>query len=475
MGRFQRKTTDRMSDRSMLITILAPAWPTMLEQLMQTAVQYIDTAMVGTLGTQATAAVGSTGTVNWLIGSTISAVGVGFLSYIAKAYGADDQTAAKRAVAQAVLLTCILGAFFTVLTVALSGMIPVWMQVEEGIREMASTYFMILYLPMLPRTASIIFGTVLRSAGDTKSPMKIGLLVNLINVVLNFLLIYPVREITIFSKHFTMWGAGLGVIGAAVASAVAFTVGGICIAVVLWRHKEISPRGQRFAPDMEILKPCLRVALPNMLQRFGTSLGYVAFAAMINSLGEVSTAAHTIANTVESAFYIPGYGMQTAAATLAGNAYGAKDEKRMKQLASIFIPLEMILMTVSGGCLFLAASLLMRLFSVHDAVITLGATVLRMVAVSEPFYGFSIIIEGFMMGVGKTKAPFIYNMIGMWAIRIIGTFICTQVLSLGLISAWACMITHNLLLFVLFLICYVRGVWNPLSAKSKLVRTEERN
>lgn len=475
MGRFQRKTTDRMSDRSMLITILALAWPTMLEQLMQTAVQYIDTAMVGTLGTQATAAVGSTGTVNWLIGSTISAVGVGFLSYIAKAYGADDQTAAKRAVAQAVLLTCILGAFFTVLTVALSGMIPVWMQVEEGIREMASTYFMILYLPMLPRTASIIFGTVLRSAGDTKSPMKIGLLVNLINVVLNFLLIYPVREITIFSKHFTMWGAGLGVIGAAVASAVAFTVGGICIAVVLWRHKEISPRGQRFAPDMEILKPCLRVALPNMLQRFGTSLGYVAFAAMINSLGEVSTATHTIANTVESAFYIPGYGMQTAAATLAGNAYGAKDEKRMKQLASIFIPLEMILMTVSGGCLFLAASLLMRLFSVHDAVITLGATVLRMVAVSEPFYGFSIIIEGFMMGVGKTKAPFIYNMIGMWAIRIIGTFICTQVLSLGLISAWACMITHNLLLFVLFLICYVRGVWNPLSAKSKLVRTEERN
>ena len=475
MGRFQRKTTDRMSDRSMLITILALAWPTMLEQLMQTAVQYIDTAMVGTLGTQATAAVGSTGTVNWLIGSTISAVGVGFLSYIAKAYGADDQTAAKRAVAQAVLLTCILGAFFTVLTVALSGMIPVWMQVEEGIREMASTYFMILYLPMLPRTASIIFGTVLRSAGDTKSPMKIGLLVNLINVVLNFLLIYPVREITIFSKHFTMWGAGLGVIGAAVASAVAFTVGGICIAVVLWRHKEISPRGQRFAPDMEILKPCLRVALPNMLQRFGTSLGYVAFAAMINSLGEVSTAAHTIANTVESAFYIPGYGMQTAAATLAGNAYGAKDEKRIKQLASIFIPLEMILMTVSGGCLFLAASLLMRLFSVHDAVITLGATVLRMVAVSEPFYGFSIISEGFLMGVGKTKAPFIYNMIGMWAIRIIGTFICTQVLSLGLISAWACMITHNLLLFVLFLICYVRGVWNPLSAKSKLVRTEERN
>ena len=140
-------------DRSMLLTILALAWPTMLEQLMQTAVQYIDTAMVGSLGTQAMAAVGSTGTVNWLIGSTISAVGVGFLSYIAKAYGAGNQAAAKRAVAQAVFVTCILGIFFTILTVSLSGMVPVWMQVEPGIRGMASQYFLILYLPMLPRTA----------------------------------------------------------------------------------------------------------------------------------------------------------------------------------------------------------------------------------------------------------------------------------------------------------------------------------
>ena len=448
----------------MLITILALAWPTMLEQLMQTAVQYIDTAMVGSLGTQATAAVGSTGTVNWLIGSTISAVGVGFLSYISKALGADRQAAAKRAVSQAVLATFILGIFFTIVTVSLSGMVPAWMQVDPAIREMASRYFLILYLPMLPRTASIIFGTVLRSAGDTKSPMKIGLVVNLVNIILNLLLIYPVREVSLFSLHFTVWGAGLGVLGAAAASAAAFTTGGICITCVLWMHPLVSPRGQKFTPDMQILKPCMKVALPNMLQRFATSLGYVAFAAMINSLGEASTAAHTIANTVESAFYIPGYGMQTAAATLAGNAYGANDKERMKSLAAMFIPLETVLMIVSGTCLFLAAPVLMRIFSVNDTVIHLGASVLRMVAVSEPFYGFSIIVEGLMMGVGRTKAPFVYNIIGMWLIRIVGTFICTQLLGLGLIFAWACMIAHNLLLFVLFLICYVRGVWNPLQA-----------
>jgi putative MATE family efflux protein len=389
-------------------------------------------------------------------------MGIGFLAYIAKACGAGDKNGAKRAVAQAVLAVLVAGIFFTTLTLGLSKQIPVWMQVDESIRDLTAVYFFIIYAPMLPRTASIIFGTALRAAGDTKTPMKVGVIVNIINVVMNFLLIYPTRKIAVFGGEITMWGAGMGVIGAALASAAAFTVGGICISIALWRHPMVSPKGQSIRPDMTILRPCMRVAIPNMFQRFGTSLGYVAFASMINSLGEVATAAHTIANTVESAFYIPGYGMQTAAATLAGNAYGANDEKRMKELARMFIPIEIVLMIFSGGALFILAKPLMGLFSASAEVILLGTTVLRMVAVSEPFYGFSIIIEGMMQGVGKTRAPFIYNIVGMWGIRIVGTFICTQFMGMGLISAWACMIAHNMLLFILFMGSYVRGTWNPL-------------
>ena len=102
----------------MLPIIVALAWPTMLEQLMQTAVQYIDTAMVGTLGTQATAAVGATSTVNWLINSTISAISIGFLSYISQALGAEKTDQAKKAASQAVLISLITGIFFTILTVS---------------------------------------------------------------------------------------------------------------------------------------------------------------------------------------------------------------------------------------------------------------------------------------------------------------------------------------------------------------------
>lgn len=446
---------------SLAPTILALAWPTMLEQLLQTAVQYIDTAMVGALGTHATAAVGATTTINWLIGSTISALGIGFLAYISQNHGAGNLQQIKKASAQAALVVLVCGLLVTAVALYLSPKVPVWMRVDEQIRSLSAQYFFVLYTPMLARTAMIIFGTLLRAVGDTKTPMRIGLLVNIINVVLNFLLIYPTRTVGVLSLQFVMPGAGLGVVGAAAASAIAYTVGGIMITGKIWKHALLSPKEHSLKPDWDVLRPCLRVALPNALQRFGTSFGYVAFAAMINSLGEVATAAHTIANTVESAFYIPGFGMQTAAATLAGNALGANDEKRLRDLSKTMLLIEVLLMLLSGALLFAVAPGMVSLFSKDEQVILLSVTVLRMVAVSEPFYGVSIIIEGMLLGMGKTVTPFVFNIIGMWGVRIVGTFVCAQLLGMGLVAAWACMILHNLILFVLFTICYASGRWNP--------------
>ncbi len=448
----------------MLYAILSLAMPTVLEQAMQTAVQYIDTAMVGSLGTEATAAVGATTTLNWLFGSSVAALAIGFLAFISQALGAEDEEGARRAAAQSTFVTLFVGVLLTVLTLSLAGVIPIWMQVDQAIAPAASRYFFILYAPMLFRTATTVFSTVLRAAGDSKTPMKIALLVNLINVVLNFFFIYPTRTVSLFGHDLLLCGLNLKVEGAALASAVAFTLGGILTTIALFRHPNVSPRGYSLKPNAEILRPCMRVALPNLLQRFLTSAGYVVFASMINSFGPVSVAAHTIANTVESAFYIPAYGMQSAAATLAGNAFGARDREKMRRLPRTFLPLESLLMLLSGAVLFVFAPALAALFSKEAEVVSLAATVLRMIALTEPFYGVSIIVEGFLLGVGNTKTPFLYNLVGMWGVRIVGTALCLLFSSFGLVGAWSCMIAHNLLLFALFLSCYLRGAWNPLNA-----------
>lgn len=459
------KSAEKKLPMNMLPVLFSLAWPTMLEQLFQTAVQYIDTAMVGALGTDATAAVGSTGTIGWLVISSISALGIGFLAYVARACGAGDRQATARTASQAVLLVLLIGSVFTVLLAIVSPYVPGWMQVDSHIRSMASAYFFVLYLPMLPRTASLIFSNLLRAVGDTKTPMRVGVVVNVINVILNFILIYPSREIVFGGVTFTLFGAGMGVVGAATASAIAFTAGGIMTTIALWNHPLISPRGWPLRLDMEVLRPCLKIAIPNMLQRFGTALGFVAFAAMINSLGGVATATHAIANTVESAFYIPGWGMQTAAATLAGNALGAKDRKRLHDLLKISLVVVVFLMIISAAMLFFSAPYLMRLFSKSPEVIGLGVIVLRMVAISEPFYGLSIILEGVLQGLGNTVIPFVYGVMGMWCVRIVGTFVCTQILEMGLVSTWACMIANNMSVCLMYILYYARGKWDPFKIK----------
>ena len=449
----QMTAADRKKLHPELIpVILSLAAPTMFEELVDTAVQYIDIAMVGTLGTAATAAVGSTATISWLVGGTFSAIGIGFLSYIAKSRGAGNDENAARASAQAVFVALFTGLLFSAVVLPLARFIPGWMHADASIRPLASRYFRILYSTMLFRSARIIFGTLLRASGDTRTPMRIGLLVNLLNVVGNFFLIYPSRELAALGG-LRMIGAGLGVEGAALASAVSVAVGGILVTIALWRSKAVSPRGHSLRPDPEILRPCLRVSLPNMFQRFCTSLGYVVFASMINSLGELSTAAHTIANTVESAFYIPGYGMMAAAATLTGNCIGAGDRQRQKDLANMILLIEISLMAVTGGLLLLFAPAMMGIFSRDAAVIALGSTVLRMVAVSEPFYGVSIVTEGMLQGAGLTFRPFLFNLIGMWGVRIVGTAVCLR-LGFGLVAAWCCMIAHNMLLLILLRIYY---------------------
>ena len=176
--------------KSYLKLIAALAWPTILEQVLTTAVSYVDTAMVGRLGAQASATIGATMTVNWMMGGIVMALSIGFLSYIARSIGAGKAEMARRVAAQAVSMALLSGTVITVLALSLAWHIPVWMRADEHIRDEAGRYFFIIYIPMIFRSAIITFGTVLRAAGDTRKPMLVNTATNLINVVLNFFLIY---------------------------------------------------------------------------------------------------------------------------------------------------------------------------------------------------------------------------------------------------------------------------------------------
>ena len=180
---------------------------------------------------------------------------------------------------------------------------------------------------------------------------------------------------------------------------------------------------------------------------------------MVNSLGDIATAAHTIANTVESAFYIPGYGMQTAAATLAGYSAGEKSEKHLMQYSSTIMFIATVLMTVLSAALFLCAEPIMSIFTPDKQVVELGGLALRIVAVSEPFFAVLVILEGIFSGLGDTKAPFVFSLISMWGVRITTTLLCVTVFHFGLGAVWLCMAIDNMTRFTMMMVRFLRGEW----------------
>ena len=197
------------------------AWPAIIQEAMNTVVTYVDTAMVGSMGATASAAVGLTSTVTWLLGSISVAFGVGVLAVCAQSDGAKDYKKVQIAGQQALFISFIIGLITTIISIIIAPFLPGWLNGAKEIRHDAFLYFLIVSAPFIFRTFIIILSSTLRAVKDMKTPMMINVYMNIINIILNFFLIYPTRKIF----GITVYGAGLSVAGAAIASAISYIVG----------------------------------------------------------------------------------------------------------------------------------------------------------------------------------------------------------------------------------------------------------
>lgn len=426
---------------SLFRTLVLLSIPTVLEQVLSTLLQYVDTAMVGHLGEQATAAVSTTTTITWLANSVPGAIGTAVLVLISRADGAGDKAQVKKLAEQALFLAVSAGVVLTGVSLALSPWIPVWMGAEAAVQPNASRYFFIVSMPLLFRCVSSVMGSALRGVQNTKTPMLISVAENGLNILLNSILIY---------------GLDLGVTGAAIASAVAYTFSGILMFAACRKNKQLCWPWRTFSLSPKLLKACANLGVPVLGSSMVSCLGYVVFASLVSGMGTTVFAAHSIAVTAETIFYVPGYGLRTAASTLIGNARGEGNTEKLKSVARLSVLLTVGMMCISGVALFFGAQALMRLFSPSAAVVELGAQMLRLVALSEPFYGLMIVLEGIFYGLGRTRYAFFAEAFGMWCVRILFTALCVNVWGLGLRAVWYCMIADNVCKAVLFAVPFLK-------------------
>ncbi len=449
----------KREQKAMLRSLFLLAGPTVIEQALQTVVQYADTAMVGQIGAQASAAVGLTITVTWLVNSPLFAMGVGVLALIAKSIGEKNLDKARAAAGQAVWVALVLGVALGAITLAISPFLPGWMGADPSLHRDASIYFAIICAPMLFRSFSIVFASVLRAVGDTKTPMVVNGLMNLCNIILNQLFISDGQTFRLFGLSVHIPGTGWGIAGAAIATAVSMCLGGTAMFVAALRRPMLHMNLRGLRVDKPVLNEIIRVGVPVTLNRVVTCMGQVVFTSLVAGLGTLATAAHSIALTAEEAFYVPGYGMQAATSTLSGNALGRRSEKELHSVVHASLILAVSIMSLMALGLFLFPEQMMALFTPDEEVVRTGAVLLRMVAVSEPLFAVFIIFEGVFQGIGDTRGPFVCSMVCMWLVRVCLTYVCVRWLGMGLQAVWACMIADNVLRCFWLSARYFAGVW----------------
>ena len=425
----------------LLRTLLFLSIPTIIEEILATLLQYVDTAMVGQLGEQATASVSITTNVTWLVNSVPGTIGTAILVLSSKAAGAGAYHQVQKLSQQALFLSIVSGLALGTVSLVLSPYIPVWMGAEPAIQAEASRYFFIISLPMIFRSASTILGAALRAVQNTKTPMLISVAANGLNIVLNYLFIYTLH---------------LGVAGAAIASAISYTLSGVLMFAACRRNRLLSWPWKSFSVEIGLLRECATVGTPVLGSSAVSCLGYVMFASLVSGMGTTVFAAHSIAVTAETIFYVPGYGLRSAASTLISNARGEGDIKKLKSVGKLSVLLTIGMMLISGLLLYIGAPLLMRLFSPSEPVVRLGAEMLRLVALSEPFFGLMIVLEGIFYGLSRTRYAFFVETVGMWGVRILFTWLCVHVWGLGLRAVWYCMIADNVCKAILFALPFFR-------------------
>lgn len=442
-----------------------------MAQLSSILMQYIDAAMVGRLGATDSAAVGLVSTSLWLFWGLCSAATVGFSVQVAHSMGAGEFTRARDIMRQGISASLAFGVVMSLIGLAIAGSLPHWLGGESEICAPASLYFVVFVAALPLLSLNYIGSATLRAAGNMKIPGGLNVVMCVLDVIFNYFLIFPTREIYVAGITVSMPGAGLGVLGAALGTV---TAEAITAGLVIWylltrqRHLAISRLGEGLRPfriKLDVARKAFRVSAPMTLEHAVICGAQIMITVIVAPLGAVAIAANAFAVTAEALCYMPGYGIGDAATTLVGQSYGAGRKDLARQFGYMTTGIGMLVMSLMGILLWFGAPAVMSILSPVEEIRTLGVEILRIESWAEPMFAASIVAYGVMIGVGDTIVPAAMNFLSIWAVRIPIAAILAP--SMGLRGVWLAMCIELCFRGLIFLWRLVSGVWLKHGLKTK--------
>jgi len=416
-----------LTEKNLTKNIFKLSVPVAIENLLHMSVFIIDAVMVGRLGTDALAAVGLAGILSFTITMIFSSLNVGSASIVARHIGAKEREQAQTVGAQAIFLALAMGIIITPFFLLYANKMLIVMSAEPQVSVLGKGYLQIVGGFVVFRLIILACNGILRGAGDTRTPMKVTLIINCINILLNWLLIFGIGP-------FPTWG----VAGAAWATAIAYTMGTVLLCSKLFTGRcvlHISIR-QTIHVHFESLKRIVRISGPAAIDAFLTQMGFLFFTKIVTILGTVSLAAHQIAVRIESISFMPGFALAVSTATLVGQSLGAKDVNLALLSMRRSCYFAMALMGFFALIFLIFPAQMAMMFKPEPSVLSLAVICVMIAALEQPALAIYMVYSGGLRGAGDTISPMIITIVGTLCFHVPVSYLFGITLGWGLAGVW---------------------------------------
>ncbi|QAA34438.1 MATE family efflux transporter [Clostridium manihotivorum] len=428
--------------------VISMTLPILAEQLFVMSMGMINTMMAGHIGKEAVSAIGMVDSVNNIFIAFFSALAIGGMVVVAQFIGQGNIKKANAATKQALysgifiafVITIFMFLFKEPLIKVLFG------SVDHLVMSSTDKYLSITLLTYPFITIDLICNGILRGAGDTKTPMKITIFMNVMNVVFTFTLINVVK---------------LGVTGAALGIAMARVIGGIIVLSVLLRGSKIIKLTQlkKFKLDKSLLKPIFSIGLPASVESLVFNGGKLITQIYIVNMGTAAIAANSITSSIAGMINIPGNALCVTATALVGQYMGRNDSDGAQKTLGYIIKISTTALIIMAIVSLPFARILPSLYTSDQEIINISAHVIRLNSLFIPVWSIAFVLPAGLKGAGDAKYTMITTFIGMWAFRVtLGYFIGVS-LNMGLAGVWMGMFIDWVVRGILYFIRFLKGKW----------------
>ncbi len=434
--------------------------PAVAEQTLFMVVGVVSTIFVGQISKEAISAVGLVNNLAGFIMVIFVALSTGSTVLVARLIGQDEADTAKDTLRQSVVMGAVLA--FVISVILFFCAAPVinlfFGRAEASVLNMAAVYFRITMVTFPLALVNIIISGCMRGAGDTKTPMLIANIVNIVNVLLGLILIFG---IDIPGIHIP----GGGIVGAAWAVAISRAVGGVLSigALYLPRNSLKSDLLKNFQFNTALIKRILKVGLPAAMEQIVMQGGFLLLQVIISGMGTIAIAVFQICMSINSISYIPVWGFGIGATTLVGQSLGAGKPHIAEKCGWSTVKIGIVVITVLTAVIFVFPEMLISIYNSDPEVIKTGAAAIRIFSLSQPFLAVVVVISGSLRGAGDITYVMVTGFIGIWCFRVLVTVLLDTFFHMGIHGVWIAYCADFFIRSLMYLVRFRRGRWKSIA------------